>query len=123
MISVAVFAFFGGILRAAFSNWVGGIWGTILVNLFGSFLLTFLTYYVIKRHLLTDWLNAGMGTGFIGAFTTFGTFSTTTIKLFQTSPINGWWFMAINLIGGLMMALGGFGLVNKLTAKRGKTSE
>ena len=65
-LSVAFFAFFGGISR----YYLGKIWqssGTIVANLAGCFLLAFLTYYVIERDLLAGWLNVGLGTGFIGA--------------------------------------------------------
>ena len=69
-LSVAFFAFFGGLGR----YYLGVLWqstGTIVANLLGCFLLSFLTYYVIELNILSGWLNVGLGTGFIGAFTTF----------------------------------------------------
>ena len=49
-LSVAFFAFFGGLGR----YYLGVLWqstGTIVANLLGCFLLSFLTYYVIELNI------------------------------------------------------------------------
>ncbi len=80
IMSVAIGGFLGGITRYELSVLLGGD-GILYANLIGSFLLAFITYYFIERGLLAAWLNAGIGTGFIGAFTTFSSLATTIVKL------------------------------------------
>ncbi|MGM9905394.1 fluoride efflux transporter FluC [Lactobacillus sp.] len=79
-LSVAFFAFFGGLARygltAAFS-----FYGTVIANLSGCFLLAFLTYFFLKKSSARAWLTTGLGTGFVGAFTTFSSFNLDAFKL------------------------------------------
>ena len=49
--------------------------GTLIANLTGCFLLSLLTYYIIEKEFLSNWINVGLGTGFIGAYTTFSSFT------------------------------------------------
>ena len=110
LLSVMLFAFVGGCLRAGCGQLWGSFWGTILVNLVGSFLLAFLTYHAV----LKEQLNLGIGTGLVGSFTTFGTFSLQSVQLLQHSFLAGVGFLTINLLGGFLMALGGFKLALRL---------
>lgn len=105
IISVAGGGFLGGIARYWLSLHFTNS-GILIANLGGCFLLSFLTYYVIERGLLANWLNAGLGTGFIGAFTTFSSFATTTIN--YSSPWSGLGYFLLSAIGGLALALLGF---------------
>lgn len=114
LLSVMLFAFVGGCLRAGCGQLLGSFWGTILVNLAGSFLLAFLTYHAVLKEQLTGWLNLGIGTGLVGSFTTFGTFSLQSVQLLQHSFLAGVGFLTINLLGGFLMALGGFKLALRL---------
>ena len=69
LLSVMLFAFVGGCLRAGCGQLWGSFWGTILVNLVGSFLLAFLTYHAVLKEQLTGWLNLGIGTiNLLGGF-------------------------------------------------------
>lgn len=117
LISIASGGFLGGLCR----YWLTVHWsnsGILLANLSGCFLLSFLTYYVIERGLLADWLNAGIGTGFIGAFTTFSSFATATITLGTKQLLFGMIYGAISSLGGLLMAGIGFLLAKHLGAKQ-----
>ncbi|WP_178196917.1 CrcB family protein [Ligilactobacillus sp. Marseille-Q7487] len=112
--SVAFFAFFGGSFRYLLTTWLS-FKATMFVNLLGCFLLAFITYYIIERSLLADWLCLGLGTGFVGAFTTFSTlmldfykFSTMTASLC---------YLAISLIGGFSCALLGLICAQKLALR------
>lgn len=102
-ISVAVFGFAGGLFRYLLSTAFDAT-GILIANLVGCFLLAFLTYYVIERNLLAGWLDAGLGTGLIGAFTTFSSFSTTTVKLAQHSLISAGGYLLVSMGGGLVLA-------------------
>lgn len=103
VISVAVFGFAGGVFRYLLST-AFGTHGVLVANLVGCFLLAFLTYYVINRNLIADWLNAGLGTGLIGAFTTFSSFATATVRLSQHGLANAIGYLLLNMVGGLAMA-------------------
>jgi CrcB protein len=108
IVSVAAFGFAGGCFRYLLST-AFDAHGVLIANLLGCFLLAFLTYYVIERDLLAGWLNAGLGTGLIGAFTTFSSFTTTTIKLGQHSLLSAGIYLLLSMVGGLVMA--GLGMV------------
>lgn len=109
ILSVAVFAFFGGCCRYLFSQWWSAT-GILIANLLGAFILAFLTYYVIERNLLASWLTTGLGTGMIGAFTTFSSFAMLTID-------QGVTYFLLSSGGGLAVAYLGYLLARRLTGK------
>ncbi len=112
IMSVAIGGFLGGITRYELSALLGGD-GILYANLIGSFLLAFITYYFIERGLLAAWLNAGIGTGFIGAFTTFSSLATTIVKLESQGIIASVGYFLVSSLGGLVLALLGFMLARK----------
>ena len=112
IMSVAIGGFLGGITRYELSALLGGD-GILYANLIGSFLLAFITYYFIERGLLAAWLNAGIGTGFIGAFTTFSSLATTIVKLESQGVIASIGYFLVSSLGGLALALLGFMLARK----------
>ncbi|QVK18650.1 fluoride efflux transporter CrcB [Mycoplasmatota bacterium] len=79
---IAIGAFFGAISRFVVSKKVKHKihskfpFGTILVNLLGSFLLGLL--FSLK---MNDSISLLLGTGFMGSFTTFSTFQVESLKL------------------------------------------
>ncbi|WP_251546583.1 fluoride efflux transporter FluC [Limosilactobacillus caecicola] len=113
LIGVAIFGFCGGICRYLLSKWFNNS-GIILANLLGCFLLAFLTYYVIERGLFAEWITVGIGTGFIGAFTTFSTFASTTAKLATQQFSSAITYFVISAGGGLLMASLGFWLARQI---------
>lgn len=64
--------------RARFGN--DFPWGTLTVNVTGSFLLGVLTG-AVSTGALPDWLPPLVGTGFCGALTTYSTFGHETVHL------------------------------------------
>lgn len=56
-------------------------WGTLTVNVLGSFLLGLLLGAEPRTEWITPAATAGLGVGFLGSFTTMSTFSYETIAL------------------------------------------
>lgn len=113
IISVILGGFLGGIVRDLLNSFFTTD-GILIANLLGCFLLTFLTYYVIEKGLLANWFNAGLGTGFIGSFTTFSSLMITIVKLAQSNILDALKYFFISSFGGLLMAGLGFFIANYL---------
>lgn len=80
---------FGAVLRFWVANgvyaWLGRNfpYGTLTVNVLGSFMIGLLTFYFMHRGLLDSVWSRGLIVGVLGAFTTFSTFSLDTFDLLQ----------------------------------------
>lgn len=57
-------------------------WTTLFINLSGSLLLGLLLGYA-GRMRIPEWCKEAAGTGFLGAYTTFGAFNTELLELVQ----------------------------------------
>ncbi len=84
--------------------------GTLVVNLSGSFALGVLVGAAGHLGLGTAWV-AVLGTGLIGAYTTFSTFTFDTVRLLE----NGEWAsvltnLGVSLVAGVAVAGLGLGL-------------
>ncbi|MEZ5452709.1 MAG: fluoride efflux transporter CrcB [Thiothrix sp.] len=85
----------GALLRFLVANgvyqWLGRAfpYGTLAVNVIGSFLIGLLTLYFMEREMLASALSRGLIVGALGAFTTFSTFSLDTFDLIQQGRLWG----------------------------------
>ena len=101
----------GGIARYEIGNWIhsaNGFLVTSVVNLAGCFLLTFIIYSLDLRFDLPEWQILGLGTGFVGAFTTFSTFTVQYVQGISSNPLGSLIFLLVNLIGGMLCVLLGY---------------
>ena len=116
MAAAAVFA--GGCLGALARYGVGGLipegggirfpWATFGVNLAGSLALGWLAGCAGRR-AVPDWLREGLGTGFLGGFTTFGAVGAQLWELFSSGAYGTAVFYGTgSAIGGF--ALAGYGV-------------
>ncbi|ECL7895409.1 TPA: fluoride efflux transporter CrcB [Listeria innocua] len=119
---VGIFGALGGMCRYAMNLWLGGgdfPSATLAVNLIGCFLLAFLMQFLAEKSRISLVILNGIGTGFIGAFTTFSAFSVDTIELLQQGEmVLAISYILVSLIGGLVMVKFGRTFSNKLL-KRG----
>ncbi|HJV16891.1 MAG TPA: fluoride efflux transporter CrcB [Bacillales bacterium] len=114
-VSVGLFGVIGALLRYFLGLSIHHIWhqsfplATLLANLIGCFLLGWITAYLSHLNKLYPYLMAGIGSGLIGSFTTFSTFSVETVKLIQAS---NWGtailYVLISFWGGLWAAWMGY---------------
>lgn len=88
---VSLGAAIGGALRYWLSNYVYKFlpetfpYGTLAVNVLGSFLVGFFIFYLSDREIISSNLKLFLTVGFCGGFTTFSTFSLETMNLFRDS--------------------------------------
>jgi len=77
-------------------------WGTLMVNALGSFLLGFLFVWLIERSSSGELLRMAVTVGFLGAFTTFSTYSLESIRLLQSGSFG---LATANIIGQVVLCL------------------
>ena len=102
--------FFGAISRylvgIGAAHWLPGRmpWGTLIVNVTGSFGLALLLTWAMTAQDLPRNLQIAVGTGFFGAFTTFSTFSHETLRLVDLGPGDAVMNVALNVVLCLLAA-------------------
>tara|TARA_B110000444_G_scaffold252712_1_gene282418 strand:+ start:75 stop:446 length:372 start_codon:yes stop_codon:yes gene_type:complete len=95
--AVAVGGALGSIARYALSTWIFDIsshkfpYATLAVNVLGSFFMGILFVIIVEKAALPTEMRSLLMIGFIGAFTTFSTFSLDALGLWQ----NGHIFMSV----------------------------
>lgn len=91
-------------------------WGTLVVNLTGCFALGLLTGFALY-HQLDATVVRVVGTGGLGAYTTFSTFSVETVRLAEEGDAAvALWNVAANLVVGLGAASAGLALMAVICA-------
>ena len=92
LIVVGIGGFFGAIARYLLSLWTDNLlmprwgafpYGTLLVNVIGSFGLALFGAWFSGRAGMSPQLRLLVGAGFFGAFTTFSTFANESVALWQ----------------------------------------
>jgi CrcB protein len=87
-------------------------WGTLTVNVVGSFTLGLLTG-IAASHDVPEAVLLALGTGLCGALTTYSTFSYETFRLVEDGAgLYGVANIALSLAAGVGAALAGFGVAS-----------
>ncbi|NWF37034.1 fluoride efflux transporter CrcB [Mariprofundus sp. KV] len=108
LVAVAIGGATGAVMRwlmaSGIQRMAGGAfpWGTFAVNAIGSFLLGFLFVWLIERSTVSELVRLALTVGFLGAFTTFSTYSLESIRLLQEGALA----LALgNVIGQVVVCL------------------
>jgi CrcB protein len=123
ILSVFIGAGAGGVSRFLLGSWIqavtgGGFpWGTLLINVTGSFALTFTHYFLGGTAASADWRML-LGVGFCGGYTTFSAFSYESLQLMES----GAWgragaYVLASVILSIAGALAGVGAAQTLLAR------
>ncbi len=87
-------------------------YGTLIVNVLGSFFLGILIFGFGDKELINPTLKLLLGVGFCGGFTTFSTFSFETVTLLRDSQF---YFAGINILANILLGLIGIYLAYIIT--------
>ncbi len=108
LVLVGLGGFAGAVLRWLVDGWVSERnptafpFGTLVINLTGSFLLGVLFAWVIERDVLPPDVRLPLMVGFLGAYTTFSTFMLESWRLVEEGAYG---LAAANLVGSVVLGL------------------
>jgi CrcB protein len=111
--AVAIGGAIGSLLRFTASLWLldrlgaGFPWGTLGINVLGSFLMGVLFVAFTEHWQVSPAIRYGLVAGLLGGFTTFSTFSIETLQLLQADA----WLKATGyMLASVFLCVGGAGL-------------
>jgi CrcB protein len=110
MRAIAAVAFagaLGALARWGLGSWFGqrypGFpWGTLFINVSGSFVLGVLFALLVERAGASPTVRIALTTSLMGAYTTFSTFSLETYRLVEDGAMGQ---AALNVVGNLVLGL------------------
>ena len=101
----------GALLRYYISKFVNSTfsfsyipWGTVIVNITGAFFLSFLLFISLERFEISSNFLLFFGTGFLGVFTTFSTFTYKVLVLYIETLLRGNIYFLANTVLGFFAA-------------------
>ena len=108
LVLVGIGGFAGAVARRVVDVWVTERtattfpFGTLVINLSGSFLLGLLFAWAMERDVLPTAIRAPLMIGFLGAYTTFSTWMLESWRLVEDGA---WALAAVNLVGSMVLGL------------------
>lgn len=108
LLGVAVAGALGALARYGLGSFISERYagafplGTFVINVSGSFVLGFLFVVLTERAGLSPALRTSVTVGFLGAYTTFSTFSLETYRLVEDGALGT---AALNALGSLAVGL------------------
>ena len=109
LLAIAIGGGLGSIVRFVISremgNWLGNYlpYGTLTVNVAGSLALGWFITFFFDRPELSSALRLGLTVGFLGAFTTFSTFSYESLQLLLDGAV---WRAIFNVVLNAVACIG-----------------
>ncbi|SEQ63180.1 fluoride efflux transporter CrcB [Giesbergeria anulus] len=123
VLSICVGASVGALVRWRLGVWLstGAVlpWGTLVANLIGGYLIGVLVGLFQAMPQLDPVWRLALVTGFLGALTTFSSFSVEVVGLLQQQRYLmalGW--SALHLLGSLLMTIAGLQTISLLLTQR-----
>lgn len=123
VLSICVGASVGALVRWRLGVWLstGAVlpWGTLVANLIGGYLIGVLVGLFQAMPQLDPVWRLALVTGFLGALTTFSSFSVEVVGLLQQQHYLmalGW--SALHLLGSLLMTIAGLQTISLLLTQR-----
>lgn len=119
MLWVGLGGFLGANARYLLGGWIATRlgpafpYGTFVINISGSFILG-LIMGTVEGQVLSPAVRLGLAIGFVGAYTTFSTWTYETMRLIESGS---WLLAAMNVFGSL--AVGMLAVLTGLAAGRG----
>jgi len=114
-LAIGIGGFIGAILRAYTAGLVNNAFkhdipfGTIAVNLIGSFILGTLIGLIQFSAIQNPYIKSLLTTGMMGAFTTFSTFAVESFFLIKNGLIiESLVYISLNVIGSILLAAAGY---------------
>ncbi len=111
VLAVAAGGVVGTLIRFGVSTWVSTQWprhfffATLAVNLLGCLLIGYLYASFLHRPELSPELRSGLIVGFLGALTTFSSFSLDGLRLLESGqPATAFGYIGVSVLGGLLAA-------------------
>ncbi|BBB92114.1 MAG TPA: fluoride efflux transporter CrcB [Methylomusa anaerophila] len=108
-LAVATGGCLGALSRYGMGQWfapfvrdTGFPWGTLVINLLGCFVLALFLTVTVELLVVNPYLRLGFSTGFLGAFTTFSTFTMESILLWQNGHI---WYTAMYIFASVFLGI------------------
>ena len=109
---IGIGGFAGAVARYGISTWLSARWGvafpygTLFVNLSGSFGLCLMVAMLSKGLDLVPHLRLALTVGFLGSYTTFSTFSAEALQLFENGQVvRGAGYVLGSVAGGGVMGI------------------
>ncbi|MDR6224732.1 fluoride efflux transporter CrcB [Desmospora profundinema] len=116
----------GALLRYGMNLFVQGWagdwfpWGTLAENWLGCFVLGWFQVWAGERLALSPQWRTALGTGLIGSFTTFSTFSVDTMELMMQGAMGAaLLYVLASLWGGILLAWAGWRLGHRSLQQKG----
>ncbi|MBU0562174.1 MAG: fluoride efflux transporter CrcB [Gammaproteobacteria bacterium] len=111
VLAVAAGGVVGTLIRFGVSTWVSTQWprhfffATLAVNLLGCLLIGYLYAAFLHRPELSPEMRSGLIVGFLGALTTFSSFSLDGLRLLESGqPATAFGYIGVSVLGGLLAA-------------------
>ncbi len=110
-VAISIGAILGANARYLIGGWLSDRFGagfpigTLVINVSGSFIIGFFMTLIGERIAVADWWRPLVAIGFLGAYTTFSTFSYETLALVQSGA---WGLAGLNIgasIGGSLVGV------------------